>query len=271
MIFGTSSETWSRDNAFRMFTSLVHWTGKSMWSIKIRWVGKHRIPSWRPRTHHLYWLHFMKKYWVFNTMDTVPATSHVSYLINRVLQSARDVTLAIRLKNDLVASEGDKINEVILVRKIVDRFFQGTEIAPTDDIPMWAAVHSATYCWCHIFVSCQNPTESETGGREQFPNNDRQRCKCIGWTHEEMSPKITRVRSHQGARLEMCTLPKLSIQTVNSRKTVMPDWLRWGSGRAGPTARMMSNVEQQMFQKIEEVGFPFCNRKRRRWVCYSST
>ena len=52
---------------------------------------------------------------------------------------------AIRLKNDLVVTEDEKINEVILARKIVDRFFSGTDIAGDEDIPMWAAVHSLSY------------------------------------------------------------------------------------------------------------------------------
>lgn len=63
----------------------------------------------------------------------------------RILQSASDLTLAIRLKNDLAMSEDDKICEVSLVTKIVNRFFNGTETAHVDDIPMWAAVHSISY------------------------------------------------------------------------------------------------------------------------------
>lgn len=84
-------------------------------------------------------------------MDQVPTSSHVA--INRVLQSARDLTIAIRLKSDLVAGDGkgdeNTINKVILVRKIVDSFFHGSEIAPMDDIPMWAAVHAVTY-YCSV-------------------------------------------------------------------------------------------------------------------------
>ena len=66
------------------------------------------------------WYTFMKSYWnVYELEECVPPFNHVTFMIERILQSARDLTLAIRLKNDLVATEGERINEVILVRKIL--------------------------------------------------------------------------------------------------------------------------------------------------------
>ena len=68
-----------------------------------------------------------------------------------MLAAGMDVTLAIRLKNEWVAMSGggeqDFINEVKLAQKIVDMFFNGTEIAPPGDTAMWGAVHELLhYC-----------------------------------------------------------------------------------------------------------------------------
>lgn len=92
------------------------------------------------------WYTLMRNYWkVYELEECVPPFEHVTFMIERILQSARDLTLAIRLKNDFVTNDEERINEIILVRKIVDRFFSGNMIANDDDILMWAAVHSLFY------------------------------------------------------------------------------------------------------------------------------
>lgn len=64
------------------------------------------------------WLHFMKDYWVFSTMNNHPQTHQVVFLVGRLQQSARELTLAIRLKNSLATTADGKINEVLLAKKI---------------------------------------------------------------------------------------------------------------------------------------------------------
>ena len=95
------------------------------------------------------WHHLFKVYWDFESEHLVPTPAHVVYLVNRVLQAAQDLTLAIRLKNDLIINDGKgpeaMINEIDVAKLIVNRFFHGHDIAPEEDVPVWAAVHCLTY------------------------------------------------------------------------------------------------------------------------------
>ena len=67
------------------------------------------------------WHHMFQVYRDFESEYLVPTPAHVIYLINRVLQAAQDLTLAIRLKNDLVINDGKgpdaMINEIDVVSK----------------------------------------------------------------------------------------------------------------------------------------------------------
>ena len=95
------------------------------------------------------WHHLFQVYWDFESEYLAPTPAHVIYLVNRVLQAAQELTLAIRLKNDLIINDGKgpeaMINEIDVAKLIVNRFFHGHDIAPEEDVPLWAAVHCLTY------------------------------------------------------------------------------------------------------------------------------
>ena len=81
------------------------------------------------------WHHMFQVYWDFESEHLAPTPAHVIYLINRVLQAAQDLTLAIRLKNDLIINDGKgpdaMISEIDIVKLIVNRFFHGHDIHRT--------------------------------------------------------------------------------------------------------------------------------------------
>lgn len=169
------------------------------------------------------WRHFMKDYWVFNTMDRYPATAHVLFLIDRVLQSARDPTLAIRLKNDLVTSEGDKVNEVLLVRKTGDRFFHGAEIGHIDDIPMWAAVHSISYYRATSSLVARilrNRNQQIEFIIPRMMDND---AVALEGLMRQCAQKLPEIRSHQ-RRVGTSISLRSWNEGVISHKIVMPDF-----------------------------------------------
>lgn len=146
------------------------------------------------------WYTLMKNYWkVYELEECVPPFEHVTFMIERILQSARDLTLAIRLKNDFVASDDERINEVILVRKIVDRFFNGDRIANDDDIPMWAAVHSLFY-YCiastlaRIVINNSNRTRAQN--KQSMSVDDCDRLAKTMQHCDEKLPELKSIKEH---------------------------------------------------------------------------
>ena len=105
---------------------------------------KYRDPDWHA---------IMKEYWNFATDLLVPNSSQVVFVRNKLVQCARELTLAIRLKNETVkmvqGGPDMMINERKLAEKITNRCFEGTKIAEENDIPMWAAVHLLMY-YCSL-------------------------------------------------------------------------------------------------------------------------
>ena len=105
---------------------------------------KYRDPDWHA---------IMKEYWNFATDLLVPDSSQVVFVRNKLVQCARELTLAIRLKNETVkmvqGGPDMMINERKLAEKITNRCFEGTKIAEENDIPMWAAVHLLMY-YCSL-------------------------------------------------------------------------------------------------------------------------
>ena len=67
------------------------------------------------------WYCVMRDYWPFRLDVYVPTSSQVVYLRNRILQAAQNLTLAIRLKNEMIKIQErdpeEKISEVRLVKK----------------------------------------------------------------------------------------------------------------------------------------------------------
>jgi len=146
------------------------------------------------------WFTLMRDYWkVYELEECVPPFEHVTFLIERILQSARDLTLAIRLKNDFVANDEDRINEVILVRKIVDRFFNGTVIANDDDIPMWAAVHSLFYnCGASTLakIALNNSDRTRAQNKACMSTGDCDRLAKTMQHCDEKLPELKSIKEH---------------------------------------------------------------------------
>ena len=94
-----------------------------------------------------------KEYWNFSTDLLVPDSSQIVFTRNKLVQCARELTLAIRLKNETVkmiqGGPDMMINERKLAEKITNRCFEGAKIAEENDIPMWAAVHLLMY-YCSL-------------------------------------------------------------------------------------------------------------------------
>ena len=113
--------------------------------------NEHELYSFKYRDAD--WHAIMKEYWDFATDLLVPNSSQVVFVRNKLLQCARELTLAIRLKNETVKiNQGGPdmmINERKLAEKITNRCFEGTKIAEENDIPMWAAVHLLMY-YCSL-------------------------------------------------------------------------------------------------------------------------
>ena len=105
---------------------------------------KYRDPDWHA---------IMKEYWNFSTDLLVPDSSQIVFTRNKLVQCARELTLAIRLKNETVkmiqGGPDMMINERKLAEKITNRCFEGAKIAEENDIPMWAAVHLLMY-YCSL-------------------------------------------------------------------------------------------------------------------------
>ena len=113
--------------------------------------NEHELYSFKYRD--VDWHAIMKEYWNFATDLHVPNSSQVVFVRNKLLQCARELTLAIRLKNETVKiNQGGPdmmMNERKLAEKITNRCFEGTKIAEENDIPMWAAVHLLMY-YCSL-------------------------------------------------------------------------------------------------------------------------
>ena len=126
------------------------------------------------------WYCMMRDYWpISDSTSTFPTSSQIVYLRNRILQAAQDLTLAIRLKNEMIKIQerdpGEKISEVRLVKKIVIRSFHGTEISDESDIPMWAAVHSIMfYCTTSSIAASalHNRKDQRESGRSYMAQED---------------------------------------------------------------------------------------------------
>ena len=99
------------------------------------------------------WHRIMKEYWCFATDLYVPDSHHVAFLRDKLVQCAGELTLAIRLKNEMIkinqGNPEEMLNERKLAKKITDRCFEGIKIAEEDDFPMWAAVHLIMY-YCSL-------------------------------------------------------------------------------------------------------------------------
>ncbi len=156
------------------------------------------------------WHYFMKVYWDFESDDLVPACLPHQYTVN---QAARNLTLAIRVKNDLIINEGkgkaDMIDEIAVAKLIVDRFFQGSELATPDDVPMWAAVHFLQhYCAAQSVVSriLHNRERQIVGGRQHITDADLVALK--GLLSECARLYTSGIGGHQRKRLE-CLLCRI--------------------------------------------------------------
>ena len=125
------------------------------------------------------WHSIMRDYWNFATDLYVPNSSQVAFLRDKLVQCARELTLTIRLKNEMVkvnqGSSDEMLNERKLAKKITDRCFEGIKIAEETDAPMWAAVHLIMY-YCSLSSlmvrALHSREEQRKSGRSYMAQDD---------------------------------------------------------------------------------------------------
>ena len=149
-------------------------------------------------------------------------------------QAASDLTLAIRVKNGLALSDRDKINEVLLVNKIIGRFFEGTEIGPVSDVPLWGAVHSILY-FCSVVTLSSRVIEKwlklKQKNRNRMLDSDGEAMQEAINVCAQGLPELVGIREHGwNILLAEAVDPKGDyIDDRQERLKSMREWVRWAS------------------------------------------
>ena len=190
---------------------------------------KYRDPDWHA---------IMKEYWNFSTDLLVPDSSQIVFTRNKLVQCARELTLAIRLKNETVkmiqGGPDMMINERKLAEKITNRCFEGAKIAEENDIPMWAAVHLLMY-YCSLssliarMLHCRE--QQRSSGRVYMAEDDANVLKKALVDCGKALPELEGIKE-LGWNVffaEMIDESGAHANSRNERLKCLKEWVTWSN------------------------------------------